>query len=381
MKENQSFDSDTTEMPTPTINESVGNDMSMHTKMWTLEKTLNERLRGLEDKVNLLLLKNGHANMEMPPTPPGDEVSFAELKGKQRTTANEASHKAVPLPQWSFASLAADNEYEPAAVRSFPTLKDMPLAQQPFSKDKELTSFPKDFILNLLGGSEYSPGLYYPAINAPTSQIGALVNHKSYYLIDAFEDPFVPKKAGDHGAKLTVVMRALKTEKMVYDAPLFVHTGEKDEASQNMYQYLGHYSQTRWSDRLDYDRIQEVVPESVKKYWAYMLANKDKPQWMKEELMKALIPKPEFEGDISDSSDGTASSFEPHSEGDAEDGDSKKATKSKASLTRAKMDMQTYLEDLQAWKEEAETTMKSLTEEGVMEAFDRVSNARILVKV
>ena len=35
----------------------------------------------------------------------------------------------------------------------------------------------------------------------------------------------------------------------------------------------GNYSQTRWSDKLDYDRMVEQVPREVKTYWAEELSS------------------------------------------------------------------------------------------------------------
>jgi hypothetical protein len=84
----------------------------------------------------------------------------------------------------------------PAAVARFPKPDPEKLAQVPSVPDT--VSFSHDFLSNTFGGSFWSPGLKYippgPVCMLPT---------RSYYMLDAAVEPYLPREPGRHGAKLT----------------------------------------------------------------------------------------------------------------------------------------------------------------------------------
>lgn len=323
-----------------------------------MEEMISKRLLGLERELKSMKLQDG-VQQSLPLTPPNDEV-LEDVKGRLHgiNGTSPSLQSQLVKPTWSFAAAEKTEKWMPLAVRVMPALKDVPLAQQPLDL-VSMKGFSKDFLIGYLGGKEFAPGVYYPADGAKLKKIATMVNHKTYCLVDSAIEPFAPTKPGEHGAKLAVVMRPLNSDKMAFDVPLFVSLdNDTTHGEEAKYMYLGHYSQTRWSDRLDYDRAKEIVPIEVKTHWARLLADKQKPEWMKEELMTAIWPKPDYEGIVP-----SAETSAP-SEGPDE--------KSDDTLTKAKMDMKEYLDDLAEWKKEAEEKVDSLTEDGVMKALDNV---------
>lgn len=331
--------------------------MSIHSRLWAMEEIISKRLLGLENEMKAMKLKDG-AKHSLPLTPPDDEQAVEAVKARLHDIngTSEALQAQIGKPIWSFSTAEKTKNWMPSAVRVMPPLKDVPLSQQPLDL-ADMKGFSESFLVGYLGGTEFAPSVYYPADGAKLKKIGAMVNHKTYCIVDSAVEPFAPTSPGEHGAKLAVVMRPLNSDKMAFDVPLFVNLGDGEERKEK-YMYLGHYSQTRWSDRLDYDRAKEIVPIEVKKHWASLLADKKKPEWMKEVLMTAIWPKPDYEGVVP----GIETSGP--SEGPDE--------KVEDTLTKAEMDMKEYLNDLADWKTEAEEKVDNLTEEGVLKALDHV---------
>lgn len=335
--------------------------MGLHSRLWAIEEKLNQRVDQLERHLKLLGAGNGDLPLSPPPEKVVDDTSM-------RTPQPGADH-ALTRAHGDRQLSNHDDKYThdarevrlPSAIWSLPALKDLPLAQTVLPMAK-LIAFPKSFLLKILGGTEFCPGVYYPAIGAKihSMDLARSVNHKTYALLNAAVEPYAPKQPGEHGARLAVIMRQLASDKMALDVPVFVSFDKSTATGEEKYVYLGHYSQKRWSDRLDYDRIKEVVPASVKEHWAEILSAKGKPDWMREELMKALRPKPEYEGEISGITCSGAG------EGPDETQDDR--------LTKVKLQRREFMEELSLWQEEATEAVDQLTEEGVMDAFERVGN-------
>jgi hypothetical protein len=249
-------------------------------------------------------------------------------------------------PQEAAASTKKD-EWKPAFIRSLKTLENL-LVPSPAS----MKTFSRDFLHITFQGLEHSPSLFYipQVIDKP------LLPERTYYLMDSTVEPYMPTVPGQHGAKLTPFFNSADPAgngSVAYEkVPLFIasskYVGEA-KAKANEYVYFGSYSQTRWSDKLDADRIKECVPLSVKQHWARILADPARPAWMTEALMKHFFPLPEYEGKTPN--------------GDV-----------KAENEKVKQDIAEYLAELQAYKEVAKEDLAGMDKEAMLKAFDAVSS-------
>ncbi|KAF2002270.1 hypothetical protein P154DRAFT_431291 [Amniculicola lignicola CBS 123094] len=212
-----------------------------------------------------------------------------------------------------------------------------------------MVTFSADFLHNQLGGITWSPGLNYIPPNSTTP---SLVKNRSYYTLDAGVEPYLPKGPGEHGAKLTAFFNTNPSdiyeeaeEDSFDETPLFAcATPWATEKDQRRYVYFGNYSQTRWSDKLDYDRMIECVPAHVKQYWAEELAAKGRPKWVTEALMKHFWPKPVYDGAITVPAD------------DSDD--------------KMMRDIKFYITELKAWEKEARLKVNLIKKEDILKAFD-----------
>lgn len=171
----------------------------------------------------------------------------------------------------------------PFAIRSLYPFVPLQLDKTPLAIN-EMQTFSHSFLVKALGGEDWCNGIHFPA---PT------IKANKFYLTDATLEPFLPQEPGRHGAKLAVIFREAKTNKEMdwADVPLFVTTArEAKEGRKKEYLYFGNYSQFRWSDKLDYDRMQEIVPEHVRRHWARLLASADRPSWMTKALRDHFWP-------------------------------------------------------------------------------------------
>lgn len=157
-------------------------------------------------------------------------------------------------------------------------------------------TFPLSFLSDFLNGELWSPGYFFVPHSRPT-----ILPSRSYWLLDAALEPYIPHHPGQHGAKLTAFFNFTASapgeapEVANYvNTPVFVREVGKDE-----WRYFGQYSQLRFSDRLDFDRVHDVVPEEVRKWWARCLGDKrNRPVWVERELMRAFWPRPVYEGPV-----------------------------------------------------------------------------------
>lgn len=239
--------------------------------------------------------------------------------------------------------------WQPLAVRN---MKPSPVTTIP---DSHTTTFTWEFLTQNFGGAKYSPSFYF--ISGKTS----LLKTRGYWILEAEFEPFLPTNPGGHGAKLTpffndTVAKAGEApdETNYLDTPVFI-----SKVGQAGYTYFGHYSQLRFSDKLDYDRVMETVPENIRRYWANQLASPLRPAWVTKALKERFWPKPKYEGPIPTNS-ALATPLT------AESGASKQST---ILEKRVKDALTAYAEDLKQWEHDASLSVNCLTAEGLMKAF------------
>lgn len=115
---------------------------------------------------------------------------------------------------------------------------------------------------------------------------------KAYYAINRDQEPYLPQRPGEHGAKLSAFM--VELDEWPDNIPLFV--GELSDGVIR-YTYFGTYRSPRWSDRLDYDRMMEAVPMHVKRWHAGDLARRNRPAWLHDAMKRHFWPLREGDED------------------------------------------------------------------------------------
>ncbi|CAE7175053.1 hypothetical protein PTNB73_02762 [Pyrenophora teres f. teres] len=220
------------------------------------------------------------------------------------------------------------------------------------SSDATVTFHP-DFLDNTLGGAPWSPGLRFVQGKGP-----CILKNRTYYQLDPENDPYLPKAAGEHGAKLTaffnespedVFGHLMGADSNSYeDVPMFVLVG-------NRYVYYGNYSQTRWSDKLDHDTMATKVPQSVKKFWAEELTSSTREKWVTEELKKHFFPKPQYEGRLFAMSDN----------------DTTFDTEEDNKLTeKMEKDVRKHAQSLRVWERDANMKTAMIKKQFILDAFN-----------
>lgn len=235
---------------------------------------------------------------------------------------------------------------------------------KPLSTDLEIpiagqtVTFHPQFLDEHLGGTTWSPGLKF----VPGEQF-CIIKNRTYYVLDPTIEPYLPEKPGQHGAKLTAFFN--ESPEDVYgdlpnnggnsyeDVPMFVKQNGR-------YAYFGNYSQTRWSDKLDYDTMMARVPQHIKEYWASELTSPVRPAWITEELKKHFFKKPEYEGRIY-----PAANAEEDATVTSED-----EVKLNSKMTK---DVERYVEELREWEREAKMKTAMIKKQFILDAFDAVS--------
>lgn len=148
----------------------------------------------------------------------------------------------------------------------------------------KVTTFHPQFLEEVLGGSDWSPGLKFVVGNST-----CIIRNRTYYQFDAATEPYLPEAPGQHGAKLTAFFNKAPEEE--HDLPEDVSSSEDVpmfvRQTDGRYAYFGNYTQSRWSDKLDYDSMMARVPQSIKEHWATELTSAVRPPWVTEELKKA----------------------------------------------------------------------------------------------
>jgi len=235
-------------------------------------------------------------------------------------------------------------------------LTTLPTFQGRIPPSDTVVTFHPDFLDNTLGGAPWSPGLRFVQ-----GQGSCILKNRTYYQLDTEYDPYLPKAAGHHGAKLTAFFNKSPEEEFSQlvdansnsyeDVPMFVLVG-------NRYMYYGNYSQTRWSDKLDHDTMATKVPRSVKEFWAEELTSSTREKWVTEELKKHFFPKPEYEGRLF-----AASNNETTINSDEDDKLTKKMDK----------DVRKYAKSLRVWERDANMKTAMIKKQFILDAFNAVS--------
>ncbi|KAK7523640.1 hypothetical protein IWZ03DRAFT_8248 [Phyllosticta citriasiana] len=298
------------------------------------------------------------------PLPQNVDVDCGATK-EPESSQHEHPDTAVPTTEDpSAAFIESYPNWQPLGVRQLAPLGLEHLQGIPAAKDT--ITFSWDFIRDLFGGKQWSPGFYYKETKAGSS----LLPSRSYYILDASLDPYLPKQPGMHGAKLTPYFNPENPEDVDGDdgakaferVPLFIaasppaaNTSNKpEERRSKQYRYFGMYSQPRYSDKLDYDRMMEAVPYHVKMHWATVLADPSRPAWVST-LLKAHVgddAKPEYDGPVPD---GTAGGCDYTGE--------------------FKSEIQRWVGEFRAWSKRASKHVSRLSKEAVLQAFEREDTA------
>ncbi|PPJ49664.1 hypothetical protein CBER1_02201 [Cercospora berteroae] len=233
--------------------------------------------------------------------------------------------------------------WRPMAIRKLPTKSVSDKA----ALHNEVFSW--DFLRDLLGGKEWSPGFYF------NSSKDCILPTKGYWLVDLTHEPFMPRNPGEHGAKLTAFFNETLAgdygapDEMNYkDTPVFVSSdGGK------MYRYVGKYSQNRYSDKVGYDTMMEHIPQSVLKFHAEQLAQVGRPKWITTCLKNHFWPKPIYEGPVPTESEDAAAEI-------SKSGIDRKVTKA----------LEAYANELEEWEKSSSVKVNLLEASTILKAFN-----------
>lgn len=223
-----------------------------------------------------------------------------------------------------------------------------------------MITFHPQFLEDHLGGTDWSPGMKYIQGNGL-----CMLSNRTYFMLSPDNEPYLPEKPGQHGAKLTPFFN--KAPEEVFDdlsdgvsthenVPVFVE--QKDEQGRIRYAYFGNYSQTRWSDKLDYDTMTTHVPQAIKEFWAKELASPIRPDWLTEQLKNHFFKKPEYEGRIF-----TAP------ETDTPTDTTEEEIKNNDRMAK---DVRMYVEELREWEREAKMKTSMIKKQFILDSFNAV---------
>ncbi|KAK4911897.1 hypothetical protein LTR49_019614 [Elasticomyces elasticus] len=273
--------------------------------------------------------------------PTQERIREKELKAMIAANADNSVSTQAKTPPW-----------QPLAVRQLPP----PPSDMDIPNTNTIT-FTWEFLMKEFGGEQWSPGFYFIAV-APK------IPCQTYWVLEREWEPFLPTAPGQHGAKLSPVFNDQEFEPgqgpdviNFKDVPLFVREDGSKE-----YTYYGQYSQPRYSDKLDYERVMETVPKKVRQRWADCLTDPARPEWVTKALMECFWPRPRFEGPLpTDSAIATP--------GEAVEVDSKA---SGAALEKHVLQALTaHAEELKAWEKASKIKVSLLTADAIMDAFTK----------
>ncbi|KAF2091875.1 hypothetical protein K490DRAFT_32875 [Saccharata proteae CBS 121410] len=241
----------------------------------------------------------------------------------------------------------ANSSWQPLAIRRLPPLPAAELSVIPGKTT--MKTFSWGFLQEFYGGKQWSPSFYY----VPPSHGKVLLPSRSWYGIDAKYEPYMPHSPGAHGAKLTAFFNPDSPEDVhgdengnsLHNVPLFISASNwATDLPEKQYVYFGMYSQLRFSDKLDYERMVESVPHEVKMYWAEQLSSPARPEWVTDQLKKHFFPKPEYQGHL------------PGPDVDS---------------CVVRSDFAEYRRELQEWESDASMVAGSLSKEEILQAFEQ----------
>lgn len=261
--------------------------------------------------------------------------------------------------------LSLSQGWKPHYVKSLAALPDSVLSKIP---SQGMVTFHPSFISNTFDGMAWSPGLRYIKGDSP-----CILKNRTYYILDPKTEPFLPDMPGGHGAKLSAffnvspeeMFSGLEDDSNSYeDVPMFVEV--TDAKGRARYAYYGNYSQTRWSDKLDYDTMVSKVPHNVKEYWASELTDTTREEWVTSELKKHFFRKPEYEGRLFAALDDETTIAS--------------AEEVKLNESMAK-DVRKHVERLREWEREANMKTVMMKKQFILDAFDAVSKIVLIFVV
>ncbi|KAK4554499.1 hypothetical protein LTR86_008353 [Recurvomyces mirabilis] len=303
--------------------------------------------------------KDGHVSSTSTPThaparrAQTEKQSHAvEIKAPATTNDKEDESPIDDIKKQTTSTESKEIAWQPLAVRN------MGRSPVPSIPTNHTQTFTWEFLTTTFGGKKHSPSFYY--IPNKTS----LVKSRGYWILEAEYEPFLPIHPGQHGAKLTPFFNDTvdasgltddgPDEENYLDTPVFV-----SKVGEAGYTYFGQYSQLRFSDKLDYERVMEIVPERIRRYWAEQLASPLRPAWVTKALKEHFWPRPKYEGPIpTDSAVATPAT--------AETGGSRESV---VMEKRVKDALVVYAEELKQWERDVSVKVSCLTSEGLMEAF------------
>jgi hypothetical protein len=248
----------------------------------------------------------------------------------------------------------------PHFLTTLSSLKQEIVAKIPLNPT--MTTFSPDFLRNTFGGSEHSPGFNF----IPPSPGPCILRNRSYFTIDGRYDPYIPVQPGLHGAKLVpffnenpeaVHVLPVNFDSTSDNVPLFVM--HVDAKGRWRYTYYGHYSQTRWSDKLDDDRMVQCIPTELREYWAKELSSAGRPEWVSNALMNHFFPKPEYAGRMFGKS--------------VDEGGSVMSADMDQREEKVRKDVVKYLGELRDWEKDARMKTAMISKDFILHAFERVS--------
>lgn len=286
----------------------------------------------------------------------GRSKSFAARPHAIEIKTPESSKAAPPINAEAEESSNAQGTittpaslWQPYAIRNLAPLPDVIPAHE--------KTFTWDFLQSTLQGNMWSPGFFY--VSGQPSMLPA----KAYWILEVDNEPFLPASPGKHGAKLTAFFNGTlvgegmgPTEENYMNTPIFVRErGARD------YRYYGQYSQLRYSDKVSYDTLMEHVPEKVRAALAEELTESGRPRWVTDALRKAILPRPEYEGQIpTDSACNTPETTEAAS-----------SSTCVALEHGVRTDLEEYAVQLKEHEKDSRRKVKMLTKENIMEAFEK----------
>jgi len=306
----------------------------------------------LRSEVNEMLGFSRAVNDRERPEPIQESPS-AVLDSKEPTPGSAKRSKPdvhVDIQVQTSVDMASQTEaWQPLAVRQMspPPALEIPLTDQ--------ATFTWEFLAKELGGSQWSPSFYFIST-------GSKIPSQTYWLLEREWEPFLPSGPGLHGAKLSPVFNDSEFEPgqcpdvhNLMDVPVFVM-----EAGSDKYTYYGQYDQRRYSDKLDYDRVMETVPEKVRHRWANSLADPGRPEWVTKTLMEQFWPRPKYEGPLP-----TDSAVATPTAGVEFDRNIDAAPLEKAVLHG----LTAHAEELKKWEKDAKMRVSFLSAEDIMQAY------------
>jgi hypothetical protein len=273
-----------------------------------------------------------------------------ELAKKELLNQAERKAEAANIDHPTTAAVITSGEdWMPLAVRQMPTIP-------PLNIENNTETFTWEFLKLTFRGEQWSPGFYFIAKNSALPS-------RSYWILEAEYEPYLPKTLGQHGAKLTAFFNCTDSapgeapdETNYLNVPVFICPEGKKE-----YIYFGNFSQRRFSDKLGYDHVAGTVPTKIRRYWAEQLAELGRPEWVTRELIEHFWPKPSYCGPIpTDSAVATpATAATPET------------NLSDVLEKRVVTALHRYAEELKEWKKETEMKVRHLTADNLMEAFEK----------